>query len=136
MGSVVNSVLSPRQESQLRLDFQQATVEVNTLYSYDNADWRFTPLDSGTTESAAARWNALTDNQRSSHAAQLGEVLDSMARGERPPVSGGEARRILEFIASLYKASFSGQPVRRGEITPDDPFYHAMNGAPNAQEAS
>ena len=57
-----------------------------------------------------------------------------MERGEPPPVSGAEARRILEFIASLYKAALTGNPVRRGEITPGDPFYYATNGAPQPLE--
>ena len=39
-------------------------------------------------------------------------------------------RRTLEFITSLYKSALTGQPVRRGSITSDDPFYHAMNGQP------
>lgn len=134
MGSIVNSVLSPRQETYLRLDFQQATVEVSALYGYDNSNWRFTPLE-GAPEAGAERWNALADNIRGGHHVQLGEILDSMARGERPPVSGAEARRILEFIASLYKSALRGQPVYRGEITPDDPFYYAMNGAAEARGA-
>jgi hypothetical protein len=53
-----------------------------------------------------------------------------MERNERPLVSGMESRRILEFIASLYKAAITGQPVQRGSITPEDPFYHSMNGGP------
>jgi hypothetical protein len=43
-------------------------------------------------------------------------------------VSGKEARRILEFAASLYKSAFTGEAVTRGSITPDDPFYYSMNG--------
>ena len=134
MGSIVNSVLSPCQESYLRLDFQQATIQASALYRYDNTNWRFTRLE-GAPESGEARWNGMTDNIRSGHHIQLGEILDSMARDERPPVSGAEARRILEFIASLYKSALLGQPVLRGEITPDDPFYYAMNGAPTTQGA-
>jgi hypothetical protein len=48
---------------------------------------------------------------------------------ERPFVSGAESRRIVEFLASMYKSAFTGEAVQRGSITPDDPFYHAMNGA-------
>lgn len=128
MGSIINSVLSPRQESHLRLDFQHATVEVNALYRYSNEHWRFTQPEGSARPEIAAQWDALTENVPGGHAAQLRDILDGMARNQRPPVSGGEARRILEFAASLYKAAFTGQPVFRGEITPDDPFYHAMNG--------
>jgi hypothetical protein len=52
-----------------------------------------------------------------------------MDANRRPAVSGPEARRILEFIASLYKSADSGEPVQRGAITPDDPYYHAMHGS-------
>jgi predicted dehydrogenase len=130
MGSIVNSVLSPRQESYLRLDLQRATLEVNALYRYTNENWRFTLPDGVEDAESIAQWNSLQDNTISGHEVQIGEVIASMARGERPPVSGAEARRILEFIASLYKAAMTGHPVRRGEITPDDPFYHATNGVP------
>ena len=55
-------------------------------------------------------------------------MLDAM-RDKRPPlVSGAEGRRILEFIASLYKSALTRTSVAQGSITPDDPFYHAMNG--------
>ena len=134
MGSIVNSVLSPRQESYLRLDFQQATVEVNALYRYGNENWRFSVPEGTPSPNASAHWQALVENVPGGHDAQLNEILDCMEKNVRPLVSGHESRRILEFIASLYKAALTGQPVRRGEITPDDPFYHAMNGAPHVVE--
>ena len=126
---IINSVLSPRQESHLRLDFQQATVEVSSLYRYSNEHWRFTLPDGSPNPEIVEQWDSLTENTPSSHAVQLREVLDSITLNQRPPVSGDEARRILEFAASLYKSALTGKPVFRGEITPDDPFYHAMNGA-------
>jgi predicted dehydrogenase len=129
LGSIVNSVLSPRQESRLRLDFQRATVEVNALYRYDNENWRFSLPEGVADPEALAAWQLLTDNTPSHHDAQLVEILDRMESGKRPPVSGPEARRILEFIASLYKSALCGRPVQRGEIVPGDPFYAAMNGA-------
>jgi predicted dehydrogenase len=129
MGTITNSALSPRQESYLRLDFQQATIEVSSLYRYNNEHWRFNLPDNTTNDKALASWQQLTDNIASSHSVQLGEILDSMDANRRPPVSGDDARTILEFIASLYKSAFTGQPVLRGTITPDDPFYYAMNGS-------
>jgi hypothetical protein len=65
----------------------------------------------------------------------LGEILDSIDRGERLPVSGAEARRILEFAASLYKSANTKQPVRRGTIVPGDPYYDALNGIAEAGAA-
>ncbi|HVT71370.1 MAG TPA: Gfo/Idh/MocA family oxidoreductase, partial [Trebonia sp.] len=43
VASVVNSVLSPREESYLRFDFERATVEVTHLYGYGDEHWRITP---------------------------------------------------------------------------------------------
>src|SRR5579875_3386597 len=43
VASVINSVLSPREESYLRFDFERATVELTHLYGYGDADWRLTP---------------------------------------------------------------------------------------------
>lgn len=133
MGTITNSVLSPRQESYMRLDLQRATVEVKTLYRYRNEHWSFSVPDNaalnGEYADALASWHALTEDIPGRHEVQLGEILDSMALNERPPVSGLEARRILEFGASVYKSAFSGKSVTRGEITPDDPYYYAMNGA-------
>ena len=65
----------------------------------------------------------------SSHAAQLSAFLDALERGERPPVSGPDVRGTIEFLAALYKAAMTGQPVRRGSIQPGDPFYQRMNGS-------
>jgi len=130
LGSIVNSALSPRQESYLRLDYQRATAEVKTLYRYANADWRFTALPGAEGDALTAAWQAIACDRVGSHTAQLTQLLDSMDRKERPLVSGAEARRIVEFIASLYKSAFTGQPVRRGSIMPGDPFYSSMNGVP------
>jgi predicted dehydrogenase len=134
MASITNSVLSPRQESYIRLDFQQATVEVNALYHYTNANWRFSQPVGDNSPEVQASWLALTDDIASGHGAQLSEVLDNIERHTIPPVSGRETRRSMEFVASLYKSALTGQPVRRGDITPDDPFYRAMNGLPSTAE--
>ncbi len=129
LGTIINSALSPRQESMMRLDFQRATVEVITLYRHNNQNWRFSQPPAIENAEVSAAWNELVDNVAGNHEAQLRDLLDSLERGERPLVSGAEARRILEFTASLYKAAATRQPVKRGEITPDDPFYFSMNGA-------
>ncbi len=128
MASVTNSVLSPRQESYLRFDFQKATVELTHLYSYQNSDWRYSAAP-GITEEELATWRQLPANVPSTHAAQLQTLLESYGRNERPPVSGPDVRGTIDFLASLYKSAMMGEPVTRGSIKPDDPFYHAMNGA-------
>jgi predicted dehydrogenase len=134
MGTITNSALSPRQETYMRLDFQRATVEVNALYRYANENWRFSLPDDRGESPLLQQWQSLTENVGGKHEVQLAQILDAMDNGQRPPVSGLEARRILEFLASLYKSAFTGLPVTRGSITPDDPFYHAMNGSHQSAE--
>ncbi|MEP7294094.1 MAG: Gfo/Idh/MocA family oxidoreductase [Chloroflexota bacterium] len=128
MGTITSSTVSPRQETNLRLDFQRATVSMSGLYSYRNANWQYSLFDGSTDQAALERWQTIEQDVASSHAAQLADLLDSMDANQRPAVSGGEARRIVEFLASMYKSAFTGETVARGSITPDDPFYHSMNG--------
>jgi predicted dehydrogenase len=118
MGSVVNSLLSPREESYLRFDFADATVELRHLYGYRNADWTCAPPDA---------W-APPDDVPSSHDAQLAELLDCYERGERPPVSGAQSRLTMEFVTGLYASAFTGRPVTPADLTPDNPFYQHLNG--------
>ncbi|WP_424530332.1 Gfo/Idh/MocA family protein [Sphaerisporangium viridialbum] len=118
MASVVNSVLSRREESYLRFDFAEATVELRHLYGYGNHDWACTP---------PALWNP-PDDVPSSHAAQLSALLDAYERGERPPMSGAEGRQALELVTGLYASAFTGRPVRRSELTVENPFYHRLDG--------
>ena len=127
MANVTNSVLSPRQVTYLRFDFQKATVELTQLYSYNNENWQYSAAPDVPADELAA-WQTLPENVPATHAAQLQAILDSYERNERPPVSGPDVRGTIEFLASLYKSAITSEPVSRGSITPDDPFYHAMNG--------
>lgn len=129
MGTLTNSSVSPRQESYLRLDFQKATLECTTLYRYANEHWKISLPPNTSDDEALGKWSAMEGDFSGLHDIQLGEVLDSMDKHQAPPVSGLEARRILEFAASLYKSAQSGLPVHKGEITADDPFYYSMNGS-------
>lgn len=128
MGSIVNSALSPRQETNLRLDFQKATVEVKALYRYQNEDWQISFPPDSHDESILSAWSSIEDNFPATHDRQISEILDAMETNQAPPVIGEEARRILEFNASLYKSAMTGKPVVKGEIDPDDPFYYGNDG--------
>ena len=108
MGSVVNSVLSPRQRTHLRFDFQQATVEVDSLYRYTNADWSYSIPDGAAHADSLARWQRIPDEALSMHAGQVGGPVDCMEENRRPSTSGAGARRTLEFITGLYKAAQQG----------------------------
>ena len=129
MGTINTSTISPRQETYLRLDYQRATVECTALYRASNENWRFSTVDSSPDEANLSHWQTIEQDASGSHAEQLRELLDSMDKGERPLVSGAEARRILEFNASLYKSAFTGETVERGSITQNDTFYYSMNGS-------
>jgi len=128
--SIVNSALSPRQETYLRLDFQKATVELRYLYFYDNSHWTFTAAPD-VPESELASWDQIARDVRAHHSAQLTSLLDDIAHNRRPLTSGTEARNTLEFITSLYKSALTDRPIQRGSITPDDPFYRHMQGKPS-----
>jgi predicted dehydrogenase len=153
VASVVNSVLSPREESHLRFDFEHATVEVTHLYGYGDDDWRVTPApghedvlaawqaadgaphDTSPHHSAAhdsaAHDSAAYDGARSGHAAQFREVLAALrdgATGRRPPVALRDARRTMSLIAGIYAAAFTGRIIQPGDIGPGTPFYDTMNG--------
>lgn len=132
IGSIANSALSPRQESHLRLDFQRVTAEVKSLYYASNEDWHYTLPANSPDQTELEQWQSIRGNNIGNHIAQVAAFLDSMERNERPPVSGIEARRIIEFLASLYKSAITRQPVMRGSIGTDDPFYYAMNGQPTS----
>lgn len=135
IGSVVNSVLSPRQRSYLRFDFQRATVELEHLYGYTNADWRYSTPPEAPWGDLLTQWQAIPADIPSRHGPQLAALLDAMDRGERPPASGSEARRAIEFITCLYKAALTGEPVRRGSIAREDPFYARISGTAGQTEA-
>ncbi|MEE1927425.1 Gfo/Idh/MocA family oxidoreductase [Streptomyces sp. TRM 70351] len=129
VATVLNSVLSPREESRLRFDFQDVTVELTHLYGYGDADWSVTPAP-GVPEAAVRAWHeaAASGEVRSSHSAQYPHVLDALERGQRPPASGRAGRETLELVTALYRSALTGQPVRRDQLGPDDPFYHRLHG--------
>ena len=137
VASVVNSVLSPREESYLRFDFERATVEVTHLYGYDDDDWRVTPAP-GCEDDVAAAWKHAAggddgdDAARSGHAAQFARVLAALRDGERPPVTPPEARRTMALIAGIYASAFTRRPVAPADLAPGTAFYTAMNGGHDA----
>jgi predicted dehydrogenase len=125
LGAVVSSVLSPRQESRLRLDYQKATAEVVTLYRYRNEHWTVTPIDG--TQLPAGAWPPETDTV-GGHTAELGMMLDALDAGQRPPAGTDEIRPTIEFLSALYKSGMTREPVKQGEIQPGDPFYEHVSG--------
>lgn len=127
VATVTNSLLSPRETSYLRFDFEHATVELEHLYGYDDSAWRFTPA-AGADDGLAAAWSAGLVGRSSGHAAQLTAVFDALEEGVPPPVPTAAARSTVELVAAVYASAFTGRRVRRGEIRPGSPFYERMDG--------
>ena len=127
VATVVNSLVSPREASYLRFDFEHATVELDHVYGYGDDDWTVTAAP-GHDEEVARAWAAAPTGVRSGHDAQLAAVLDALARSEPPPVSLVDTRATVELIAATYASAFTGRRVAAGELGPDSPFYHRMDG--------
>jgi predicted dehydrogenase len=128
IASVVNSVLSPREESYLRFDFERATVELRHLYGYGDDDWRVTPAP-GHEEDVAAAWAVGERGVRSGHRAQFAAVLSSLRDRTPPPVTSAEALRTMRLVAGIYASAFGGRPVRPADLGPGTSFHQRMNGS-------
>lgn len=129
VATVVNSLVSPRQTSNLRFDFDfdLATVELSHLYGYEDDDWTVTALDGHEDEVMRAWSGAGPAGVPSGHVAQLTAVLDALDAGTPPPVTSADVRLTLELVAGIYASAFTGRPVRRDELM-DTPYYAAMDG--------
>jgi predicted dehydrogenase len=127
VASIMNSILSPRQETYLRLDFQKATVELKHLYAFSNDSWKFSVAD-GASAVPIAALSALPPDVRADHVAQVDDILNDIELGRVPRTAGDQARRTIELLTAIYKSSFTGQPVDRGSIVAGDPFYHSFHG--------
>jgi predicted dehydrogenase len=127
VASIVNSVLSPREESYLRFDYEHATVEVTHLYGYGDDAWRVTPAKGHEAEIETA-WRGAAGGIKSGHAAQIRHVLAALRDGRQPPVTPGEARRTMALVAGIYASAFTRRPVTPDDLAPESPFYGAMNG--------
>ncbi|NDK31122.1 Gfo/Idh/MocA family protein [Nesterenkonia haasae] len=126
LATVVNSVVSPRETSRLRFDFEYATVEVEHLYGYQDADWTFTAAPGH--EHLAAEWGEATSDEVSSHRMQLSAIFQAFTNHTEPEVSLKEARRTLEFAAATYASAFRRETVSAGQIAGTDPFAQSMSG--------
>ena len=131
VASVVNSVLSPREESYLRFDFERATVEVTHLYGYGDDDWRITPAP-GCEDEVLTQWRRAEHGTRSGHAAQFTHVLAALRDGRPPPVTAAAARRTMALVAGIYASAFTRRRVTPDDLAPGTPFYGLMNGGKTA----
>jgi len=128
VATVINSLLSPRETSYLRFDFEIATVELEHLYGYDDSNWTVTPLP-GHEEEVRAAWAEGAGGGASGHAAQFHALFDALNAGVVPDVTVQDARDTLELVTAIYASAFTGERIRRGQIGPDSPFYQRMDGS-------
>ena len=115
MGSITNSVLSPREESYLRFDFEKATVELSHLYGYGPDNWKYTkaPRRSPGVCPLERRARAKARRAHGPDRRALGQHGQGRATsvGAAAPKPGG---RPIEFITALYKAAFHRGPLYAG----------------------
>ncbi|MCX8456287.1 Gfo/Idh/MocA family protein [Paenarthrobacter ureafaciens] len=125
--TVINSLLSPRETSEIRIDCEFATVELTHLYGYSTSNWTVTPAPNHESFVAEA-WKAEPLERGSGHSAQFLAMYDALDAGRPLPADAESSRQTLEFAAAIYASAFTGQAVRRGEIVPGHPFYGGMDG--------
>jgi predicted dehydrogenase len=128
LGSIVNSALSPRQETYLRIDYQHATVELKHLYGYTRDNWLLTPMLPGQDDNLLQTWQSAPPDVGSTHGAQLNALVHDLDANRRPLTSGNEARRTVELLTAIYKSAFTGEVVEQGSIKAGDSFYSALHG--------
>lgn len=152
VASVINSLLSPKELSRIRIDLTGGTLEVNHVYGYTDADWTFSPApgakeaaslghDPGVRDvSGRVATSAETDDQRdpwertaeaevpSNHEAQITRLVDDLRAGREHETTLASGRPTMEFITALYASSLQGRTVRRDNLTPENPFYGDLSG--------
>ncbi|MUL42655.1 Gfo/Idh/MocA family oxidoreductase [Streptomonospora sp. PA3] len=127
VATFVNSVLSPREESYIRIDFERATVELRHLYGYGDDDWTITPAP-GCEDEVRAAWEAGESGVNSGHAAQIAHVLSALRAKEAPPVSSAESLRTMRLVAGIYASAAQHRTVTAGELRQGTRYYERMHG--------
>ena len=127
VGSVVNSLLSPKELSRLRIDTTAGTLEVNHLYGYHDTDWAWTAA-AGMPASTDAWEGSAGADVPSNHLAQIGRLVDDLLAGRPHETTLASTRPTMEFVTGLYASALLGQPVIRTDLAPGHPFYDDLSG--------
>jgi predicted dehydrogenase len=149
LGSVVTSLLSPRELSRIRIDTTGGTLEVNHVYGYRDDDWSWSPAPlpaaatngrdpgprSGRSEQPADPalrtnpWDAsAAADVPSNHAAQINQLVDDLLAGRPHQTTLASTRPTMELVTALYASAIEGERIRRSDLTPDRSFYHRLDG--------
>lgn len=123
VATITNSLVSPRESSYLRLDYERATVELEHLYGYTGDDWRFTPAPGADD----LEWSSV-DGKRSSHLSQYEVWVRARTEGTPPPVGLADALVTMELVAAIYQSAITKQSVTREEIQQGGAFEERMDG--------
>jgi predicted dehydrogenase len=150
VGSVVTSLLSPRELSRIRIDTTGGTLEVDHVYGYGDADWSWTPAPDASSAAALGRdpgsspdadraagsateasdvWTASAGPDiPSNHIAQIDRVVDDLLAGRGHETTLESTRPTMELVTALYASSLNGDLVRRADLVPGHAFYDRLNG--------
>jgi predicted dehydrogenase len=150
VGTVVTSLLSPRELSRIRVDTDGGTLEVNHVYGYRDADWSWTPAPDPTTAASLGRdpglpsadgaghaepadrgdvWAASAGlDLPSNHAAQINQLVDDLLAGRGHDTTLASTRLTIELVTALYASSLERETVHRLDLTPGTRFYHTLSG--------
>jgi predicted dehydrogenase len=150
VGTVVTSLLSPREISRIRVDTDGGTLEVNHVYGYSDSDWSWAPVPDATVAANLGRdpglpkaddptqrgpaangdvWAASAGlDVPSNHAAQINQLIDDMLDGRPHDTTLASTRPTMEFVTALYASSIGRETIHRRDLTPANRFYHSLNG--------
>jgi predicted dehydrogenase len=149
VGTVVTSLLSPRELSRIRVDTDGGTLEVNHVYGYRDSDWSWTPVPDAATAANLGRdpgrsntggathprsgpndvWAASTGpDVPSNHAAQIDRLIDDMLAGRHHDTTLASTRPTMEFVTALYASSIGRETISRRDLTAANRFYHSLSG--------
>jgi predicted dehydrogenase len=156
VATMINSLLSPRELSRIRIDSTAGTLEVNHVYGYRDADWSFFPLpsaeaaatlgrDPGVRDDNGATPEATTDTSDvwaasagtdvpSNHAAQITRLVDDLLAGRTHQTTLASTRGTVELVTAVYASALLGTPIRRSDLTPTHPFYADLTGGMAREE--
>ncbi|MDF2745725.1 MAG: gfo/Idh/MocA family oxidoreductase [Propionibacteriaceae bacterium] len=160
VASVVNSLLSPRELSRIRIDTTAGTLELNHVYGYSDADWSFVPVpraseaaslgkDPGTRDATGAlrdstaevsdgandAWAASAGmDVPSNHAAQITRLVDDLHAGRTHQTTLASTRSTVEFVSGVYASALLGREILREDLVAGHPFYVDLSGGMAADD--
>lgn len=115
VASVVSTVLAPRESSLLRIDTENATIELEHLYGHGHAQWRITPAPHVDARTAAS-WALPPHEVPSGHDALFAEIYASLRSGRGMPEIVGHPARALEIVTGMYASAREGRWISRTDL--------------------